>query len=74
MADILIRGLDEATVAEIDRRAAESGQSRAEFLRRRLDVEFRSGTDIPVTVDDWRRFGAAAADLGDPSVMGEAWS
>jgi hypothetical protein len=74
MADILIRDLAEATVVEIDRRAGEQGLSRAEYLRRRLDTEYRTGAPDGVTDSDWSRFERAAADLADPAVMDRAWS
>ena len=73
MSDILIRDVAEATIAEIDRRAGEQGLSRAEYLRRHLDVEYHTGPAPSLTATDWRRFGGAAADLDDPAVMGDAW-
>ena len=74
MSDILIRDVPEPVVAEIDRRAAEAGLSRAEYLRRRLDVEYRAQPTTTVTAADWRRFHNATADLNDADVMGAAWS
>lgn len=74
MSDILVRDVAEATVAEIDRRAREQGLSRAEYLRRRLDAEFRAQPGGSLTAADWRRFHRAAADLDDPDVMAKAWS
>jgi hypothetical protein len=74
LADILIRGLSEVTVAEIDRRAGEQGLSRAEYLRRRLDAEYRSEAPVALTDADWGRLGRVSADLNDPEVMGGAWS
>lgn len=71
VADILIRDVPESTVVEIDRRAAELGISRAEYLRRQLaDIRPR----VPVTVADLSRMGELASDLDDPGVMREAWS
>jgi hypothetical protein len=72
MSDILIRDVPEPTVAEIDRRAAELGISRTEYLRRWLDSEMRASQ--PVTAEDLRRFGRLARDLADPDVMRQAWS
>ena len=72
MSDILIRGVAESTVAEIDRRASDLGVSRNEYLRRWLDTEMR--ITQPVTAEDLRRFGRLARDLADPDVMREAWS
>jgi hypothetical protein len=72
MSDILIRDVPEATVAEIDRRAADLGISRNEYLRRWLDREMRATQ--PVMSEDLRRVGRLACDLADPDVMREAWS
>lgn len=74
MSDILIRDVAEATVTEIDRRAAEQGLSRAEYLRRRLHAEYRTQPARPVATTDWQRFRDATADLDDPDVMTGAWS
>lgn len=74
MSDILVRGVAEATVSEIDRRAAQQGLSRAEYLRRRLDAEYHTQPASPVTAADWQRFHDATADLDDPNVMAGAWS
>jgi hypothetical protein len=72
MSDILIRDVPESTVAEIDRRAADLGISRNEYLRRWLDTEIRA--QQPVTAEDLRRVSRLARDLADPDVMREAWS
>jgi predicted nucleic acid-binding protein len=72
MPDILLRDVPEATVAEIDRRAADLGLSRAEYLRRWVDKEMRPTQ--PVTAEDLRRVGHLARDLANPEVMREAWS
>lgn len=74
MSDILIRDLPEATVHEIDRRAAEQGLSRAEYLRRRLDAEYRPQPPSALTAADWQRFHDATTDLDNPEVMARAWS
>lgn len=74
MSDILVRNVAEATVAEIDRRAGQQGLSRAEFLRRRLDAEYRTQSASTVTAADWQRFHDATTDLDDPDVMAGAWS
>ena len=72
MSDILIRGLSERTVAEIDRRASESGVSRNEYLRQWLDNEIRPR--VTVTDDDLARLSRLAGDIEDPEVMRQAWS
>lgn len=74
MSDILVRNVAEATVTEIDRRAAQQGLSRAEYLRRRLDAEHHTRPASAVTAADWQRFHDATADLNDPDVMAGAWS
>ena len=74
MSDILVRDVADATVTEIDRRAAEQGLSRAEYLRRHLDTEFRPRSASAVTPADWHRFHDVTAGLDDPDVMGGAWS
>lgn len=74
MADILIRGLDQRTVARIDANAAALGLSRNEYLRRRLDIDLiEESTDQHVSSADLRRASASANDLNDPEVMGAAW-
>ncbi|MBF6236873.1 CopG family transcriptional regulator [Nocardia otitidiscaviarum] len=72
MTDILIRDVPEPAIEEIDRRARELGVSRSEFLRRWLSNDFRPAT--PVTTGDLSRFSELAQDLGNPEVMGRAWS
>lgn len=72
MADILIRGLSDTTVARIDTEAAAHGLSRNEYLRRRFEAE-RSGDGSRLTVADLRRAAEAAQDLNDPDVMEAAW-
>ncbi len=74
MSDILIRDVPEATIAEIDRRAREQGLSRVEYLRHRLDSEYRTAPVTSLTADDWRRLRRAATDLDDSDVMAKAWS
>lgn len=74
MSDILIRGVPESTVAEIDRRAADEGLSRAEFLRRQLDIVYRDRPQVSISTSDWHRFSKATTDLGNPEVMSRAWS
>lgn len=72
MADILIRDLPDDIVAAIDAKAARSGLSRTEYVRRALARE-RSDT-AAVMVSDLERFAATFADLDDDEVMGRAWS
>jgi Antitoxin FitA-like, ribbon-helix-helix len=72
VTDILIRDVPEATVAEIDRRAARQGISRTEFLRRWLRAGIQSAG--PVSPADFHRLSQLAGDLADPDVMRDAWS
>jgi hypothetical protein len=72
MSDILIRDVPEHTVAEIDRRASESGMSRNEYLRHWLGREIRP--QVSVTDDDLDRLSMLAGDVTDPYVMRQAWS
>lgn len=72
MSDILIRDVPEQTVAEIDRRASESGMSRNEYLRHWLGREIRP--QVTVTDADLDRLSRLAGDVADPDVMRQAWS
>lgn len=73
MADILIRDLPDDVLAAIDAKARRAGLSRSEYIRRALA---REGSDsaCDVSVDDLAGFADTFADLGDPEVMGRAWS
>lgn len=72
MADVLIRGLPEDVLAELDARAVRLGVSRTEYIRRRLaqDTAYPS---IAVDVTDLQHFAETFADLADPAVMSRAW-
>lgn len=72
MSDILIRDVPEVTVAEIDKRAAQQGISRSEFLRRLLRTVLRSADSVSPA--DFERLSQLAGDLADPEVMRDAWS
>lgn len=72
MTDLLIRDVPDDVLAAIDANAQRLGVSRSEYLRRALARE-RAVTDVEVTVDDMRRFGATFADLADEDVMRQAW-
>ena len=73
MADILIRGVPDDLVVEIDAKAASAGLSRAEYLRRVLARERTRGAG-KVTMADLERFAERCADLADPKIMAKAWS
>ncbi|WP_419925607.1 antitoxin [Candidatus Poriferisocius sp.] len=73
MGDILIRGVPDDLVVEIDAKASSAGLSRAEYLRRVLARECTRGHGR-TTVADLERFAERCADLADPEVMAKAWS
>jgi hypothetical protein len=70
--DILVRDVDEADVAAIDKRAAAMGLSRAQFLRQTIEKEARRGEAI-VRAEDFRRVAILGADLLDADIMDRAW-
>jgi plasmid stability protein len=72
MADMLIRGLSEELLAELDARAARLGISRVEYVRRRLTQDTAFATTV-VEVADLHHFAETFADLADPAVLAEAW-
>lgn len=73
MANILLRGLSPDVLAQIDNEAAERGLSRNRFLVELIGRPYREPHRRNVTVADFERFAAAAADLADPEIMAEAW-
>lgn len=72
MTDILIRGLDDASVQRIDAEAKRRGLSRNEYLRREWHVF--AAPRRQATREDWERFAELAQDLADEEVMRQAWS
>lgn len=75
MTDILLRNIPEAEVAAIDARAAALRLSRNEYIRRQLAQAVRN-TAAPAekpTLAALNRFAATFADLGDETVMKDAW-
>ena len=72
MADILIRDVPDDVVAAIDAKARYAGLSRTEYLRRCLTRE--RTTTGKVTVEDLVQFGETFSDLGDPTIMQQAWT
>lgn len=73
MPDILIRNLSESAIEQIDKRAADLGLSRNEFLKRELERDMRAPIERPTTLEDLRRSAEIFADLADPEVMDGAW-
>ncbi len=73
MADILIRDVPDDVVAAIDAKAHRTGLSRTEYLRRTLARE-RSAIAGKVDAQSLEVLAERFCDLGDPEVMGRAWS
>lgn len=73
MPDVLIRDFPVEDLTLLDGQAARLGISRTEYLRRHLHREARR-TVAPVTTDHLRAMAELLTDLGDESVMSEAWS
>lgn len=74
MPDVLIRDVPDDILREIDDAAKRRGESRAEYLRREMHRIARHPAARPAAAEDYERSIAAMADIGDPEVMGTAWS
>lgn len=72
MADILIRNLPDAVVADIDADAARMGLSRVEYVRRQLIRESQRSRRR-VTVEDLVASSNLMNDLLDDDLMERAW-
>ncbi len=72
MANVLIRGLSDAAVAQLDVAASAVGLSRNEFLRRQFEAATAT-SGLVVTAADLRRAAEAVSDLLEPAVMADAW-
>ncbi len=72
MADILIRNLPDAVVADIDAAASKLGISRVEYVRRQLIQEARRMSQS-VSADDLRASDDRLSALLDDELMGRAW-
>lgn len=72
MVDILVRDVPDDVVAAIEVNARAVGLSRVEYLRRLLERERTTGSDV--TVESLRRFGETFCDLADGDVMKSAWT
>ncbi|MEU4313397.1 antitoxin [Nocardia sp. NPDC024068] len=68
MTDIHIRAVPGAVIDEIDRQADLLGISRSEFLRRRLDREFRPVGGV--TTEDLVRLAGLVRDSRAPDLHG----
>ena len=73
MADVLIRGLSDESVAKIDQAARERGLSRNEFLRRQLSEQDLKISRPRLTREDLLRAASASEDLLDDEIMSGAW-
>ncbi len=71
--DILIRGISDAAVKQLDSEAAELGLSRNEYLRRKIEETTKPEPRRKITAKDWARTAHIHADLADDEVMQEAW-
>ena len=77
MADILVRDVPDAIVAELDAAATRAGVSRVEYIRRALAAEVNRITreaQAPLTRNDWQQLTALTSELGNDEIMREAWS
>lgn len=72
MSDVLIRDVPDDVLAALDQLSSRLGLSRTEYIRRRLAQDAHTAR-IRVAATDWRRFADAYHDLGDASVMDQAW-
>jgi plasmid stability protein len=72
MTDLLIRDVPDEVVAAVDARASRLGLSRSEYVRRRL-AQDAAATGTAVSGLDLAWFGEVFTDLGDPTVMSQAW-
>jgi hypothetical protein len=72
VADVLIRDVPDAVLAEVDAHAARLGLSRVEYIRRRLAAD-ASASNAQVSAQDLRKFADTFADLADREVIDEAW-
>ncbi len=73
MPDILIRNFPAEDLTLLDEHASRLGISRTEYLRRHLYREARR-TVAPVTTRDLRAIADLLPDLGDETVMADAWT
>lgn len=71
MSDILIRNVDDVTLARIDGQAARLGLSRNEYLRRQLDA--LANPRRTATMDDLRGSVELSVGVLDADLMRQAW-
>jgi hypothetical protein len=73
MADVLIRGLSDESLAKIDQAARDRGLSRNEFLRRQLSEQDAQVSRPRLTREDLLRASSASEDLLNDEIMSGAW-
>jgi plasmid stability protein len=73
MTDVLIRNVPDEDLARIDKRAAQLGLSRGEYLRRRI-TQVAARDEGRLTVADLQGAATRSQDLLDDDVMRDAWS
>ena len=73
MPDVLMRNVPAEDLGLLDEQAARLGISRTEYLRRQLHREARR-TAGSVTAGDLRAVAELLPDLGDDTIMSDAWS
>lgn len=73
MPDLLIRDFPSEDLDLLDEQAKRLGLSRVEYLRRQLHQTARR-LDSQVTVASLSMLADLIGDLGDESVMAQAWS
>ncbi len=73
MPDLLIRDFPAEDLELLDEQAKRLGLSRVEYLRRQLHQTARR-LDSQVTVVELSALADLISDLGDESVMAQAWA
>jgi len=72
MADLLVRGVSEAVLAQIDARAKALGLSRVEYVRRTLERDAQQ-SQREVTLGHFMSFATTFQDLKDDELMERVW-
>jgi hypothetical protein len=72
MADLLVRGVSETVLAQIDQRASSLGLSRVEFVRRTLERAVQP-SQVEVSLESFMALADVFQDLKDEALMEQAW-
>jgi len=72
VTDVLIRDVPDDVIDAVDAHAQQLGLSRSEYLRRQLAREIAWSTEM-VSIEDLRLVAETFTDLGDSTVMNQAW-